>query len=413
MKSTQLISKILFLVVFTALSLSAQAEGFKLFWLTETISGATAGPVSSEPGTRFIAAGKQWTVLASKPGQIFFADSQTGVKYGPYDFMPKRIIELGDVALAFTRVDNFSVKTDVSANQRVASARANAAENDQPLKRPKRWDPKPLPSTNPADHEPAPENFSMQMRIYPPAFDVWAEPLHDVKYNWSVGSYAGNSGADMKMTRIGASGTWHNWFAEISKSQQGKTSGTVVPDETYLSDLGLAGGAGFALRGGYRYSFVVDGNWNVSFGGYASYEHTEFDMNATVFTRHGEVVSSTDIAGDSTTTANGTTTVSYSFENYTEAVEMDEMTLTALGGIDYTSAFWGVGAFIQVDMYSENKFSGSVSVADETYKLSANRTDLVGIGITGWYSPFLDYFVTGSASVGSENALRIGFGKKF
>lgn len=412
MNSIKLIRTLSILVVFATLVLPSTAEGFKLFWLTETISGATVGPVSSEPGTRFTAAGKQWTVLASKAGQILFADSQSGVKYGPYDFMPKRIIELGDVALAFTRVDNFSVKDEVHTNQRSRVPTPN--DPDQPLKRPKRWEPKPLPSTNPADHEPPPENFSMTKRNYPPSLYFWMEPMHDVKYNWLVGDYAGNSGADMKMTRLGVSGSWCNWFAEISQSQEAKTSGTIVPDETYLSNLGLDNGSGFALRGGYVYSFVVDGNWNVSFGGYLSYEHAEFDMNATVFSRHGEVVSSTDVDTSSTTdTKTDTTTVSYSFENYTESVEMDEMTATAMGGIDYTSLYWGVGAFIMVNLYSDNKFSGSVSVEDETYKLSADHTDLVGVGMTGWYSPFLDYFVTGSASVGSESVFRIGLGKQF
>jgi hypothetical protein len=258
----------------------------------------------------------------------------------------------------------------------------------------------------------------MVKRRYPPSATVWAEPVRNVKYDWSVGDFTGNSGENTEMMRYGVQGIWRNLFLELSAISEAKTGGTIVPDDTYLSDLGLTDGSGYAVRSGYVYSFVIDGNWNANLGGYGSFERTSFDMNATVFTRHGEIVPSSDVnAGEAESAnpsdANDSNGVVYSFDGFTEEVTMEEMSFTLAGGIDYASDFFGLGAFVTIDLYSDTSFSGSITVLDEKYELSADKTHPVGIAVAGWYSPFLDYIVTASASTGTETALRIGVGKIF
>lgn len=399
-----------------AFGLPSNAETYKMFWLTETISGTTIGPVVKRPGNRFRAAGKEWTILSSKPGQILFADAAASTQHGPYDFTLQRIIELGDVALSFSRIEKFTGTNPTLDYSRTTPRTISKPEAS--VAKPVRRDLRPLPSTNPADHLSQPTSPAMVKRRYPPTAVVWMEPIRNVKYDWSVGDFAGNSGEDMEMKRYGVEGSWRNLFLEVSAISDAKTGGTVVPDETYLSDLGLTEGSGYALRGGYVYSFVIDGNWNANLGGYGSYEETSFDMNATVFTRHGEVVASStvsaaDAADGSSADNKDSTAVRYSFDRFTEEVSMEEMSLTMAGGIDYASDFFGLGAFVTIDFYSDTSFSGSIAVLDENYKLAADKTHPVGIALAGWYSPFMDYIVTASASIGTETAVRIGFGKTF
>lgn len=396
---------------------SAKAENAKMFWLTETLTGTTTGPILASPGVRFSAVGGNWIVLTSKPGEILFSDVATSKRYGPYGFERQRIIDLGKKALIISRIEYF-LGTDPSEVKPVLST-VPVRRIEEPIPKaevPQGWDRKPLPSTNPADHLNRPQGFAMQKRTYPTAALAWLEPMHEAKYDWSVGQYAGNSGANIESTRFGLTGMWKNWFFDAALINKAKTGSAIVPDDTYLSDLGLADGTGFSLSGGYLYSFVIDGNWNANFGGYVTYESLSFDMNATVFTRHGQIIPP-DQAGTDPAAPDplppGTTLTEYSFDRYSETLDMSELSFSALGGIDYTSMYWGVGAFVILDLYTDASFSGSIQLLDEAYDLSADKTHPVGIKVSGWYSPFSDYIVSGSFTLATETTIRIGFGKFF
>ncbi len=398
-------------------AISARAENTKMFWLTETLTGTTTGPILALPGFRFSAVGGNWVVLKSKPGEILFSDTATSKRYGPYGFERQRIIDLGKKAMIISKIEYFLGANPSDVQPVITTVPVRRIEEPIPtVEVPQGWDRKPLPSTNPADHLNRPQGFAMQKRIYPTAALVWLEPIHNAKYDWSVGNHAGNSGEDIESTRFGLTGMWNNWFAEAALISDAKTGGTIVPDNTYLSDLGLAGGTGFAASGGYLYSFVIDGKWNANFGGYAKYESVSFDMNATVFTRHGQIIpadqvdTDTDISGQ---TPDGAAYTEYSFDRYSETLDMSELSLIAIGGIDYTSMYWGIGAYFILDLYTDTSFSGSIQILDEAYDLSAQKTHPVGIEVSGWYSPFRDYIVSGAISVGTEMAVRVGFGKFF
>ena len=101
------------------------------------------------------------------------------------------------------------------------------------------------------------------------------------------------------------------------------------------------------------------------------------------------------------------------FENYEDEVEMSELSMTFIGGIDYTSEFWGVGVYFTLDLYTDTSFSCAVAVRDESFDLSAERTHPIGVAASAWYSPFADYLVAASASTGAETAIRVAFGKFF
>lgn len=400
--------RILAIATLVALALHGRAaEGYTMFWLTETISGTTAGPFVNKPGNRIRAGGREWTILAAQPGRILFSDPVAQKYYGPYDLVLQRIVELGDAAFSFSRVEPFK-GDDPSAD---IAARTSPAPRprDSTIERPKRWDPEPLPGSNPAEHVAKPSAFSLETRIRPPAVVAWFEPLREVKYDWWVGEYAGSGGDKTETTRYGVSGTWRNWFVEASLASGGETSGTLVPDGAFLSNLGLANGSGSALRGGYLHTFVIDGNWNGNIGGCLAYETMDYDLRATVYTRQGSVVAPV-AEGEEGTAESGAT---YTFENYEDEVEMSELSMTFIGGIDYTSEFWGVGVYFTLDLYTDTSFSGAVAVRDESFDLSAERTHPIGVAASAWYSPFADYLVAASASTGAETAIRVAFGKFF
>ena len=137
--------------------------------------------------------------------------------------------------------------------------------------------------------------------------------------------------------------------------------------------------------------------------------HDSYDLRATVYTRQGSVVAPV-AEGEEGTAESGAT---YTFENYEDEVEMSELSMTFIGGIDYTSEFWGVGVYFTLDLYTDTSFSGAVAVRDESFDLSAERTHPIGVAASAWYSPFADYLVAASASTGAETAIRVAFGKFF
>lgn len=315
----------------------AQNTPITRFWLSETITGTTTGPISSTPGTRFETAHGKWIILTSPPGQILFSDADSGEHYGPYGFQPQRIILLGEKAMLFAKIEGSTVLTMPSRTQSLTELPASPPASTTPqADAPKGWERQPTPSTNPGDHLNRPRDFSLESRKYPGALEIWFEPLHSVKYDWSLGGYSGNSGQKLESSRIGASGIWRNFFLEAAMINDAKIGGSIVPDGTRLSDLNLDDGSGFSLSGGYVYSFVIDENWNASFGGFVQFERTSFDMNATVLTRGGEIIPpSTDSEpGDDTVTH------SYAFKTHKSSLRMQETKLGAFGGIDYLTPVW-------------------------------------------------------------------------
>ncbi|MGI5868745.1 MAG: hypothetical protein ACOX9C_04790 [Kiritimatiellia bacterium] len=400
-------------LVLLALALQAQAQatkGYTMFWLTETITGTTAGPFVNKPGNRVRASGREWTILAAQPGKILFTDTAAQDLYGPYDLVLQRIIDLGDVAFSFSRIEPFR-GDDPSAD--IASRTSPAPRIRRPtIVRPERWEPDELPGTNPAEHAKRPSAFSLEKLIRPPTAVLWYEPFREIKYDWSVGDYSGSRGAKTETTRYGISGAWRNFFFEGGMVSDAETAGSLVPNGAFLSDLCLSSGSGYMLRGGYCHSFVIDGGWNGNLGGCLSCEKTEYDMRASTFIRRDTGEATAD-AEASDTEAAGETGIQYTHEHFEESVEMEEFALTFLGGIDYTSQYWGVGLYFTLDLYTDTSFSGSVAVRDETFDLSADRTHPIAVMIAGWYSPFADYRVGASASTGAETLIRLGFGKFF
>ena len=103
--------RFLFTVLLTVVILfpcaGTAAASYRCFWLTETITGQTIGPIVNKPGHRFTVDRRQWIVMEAAPGEISFADAKTLGLEGPYDLIEQRIIGLGKKAYVFTRIQDF------------------------------------------------------------------------------------------------------------------------------------------------------------------------------------------------------------------------------------------------------------------------------------------------------------------
>lgn len=431
--------KFLTLTFMVLTAIIANADSFSL---KNTKTSIVYGPFENERGTRFNIEGKNWGILSARPGQILFADYPTTTYFGPYDFKNGHIIKLGNEAFevvnitktvsiieaqelapnnqqqnpATTTVQPATISSTDSAP--VVSTTApkpqtvTIADNPQLKKR----ELAPAPSTNPADYiEPELFEFKMERNLLPPTGQVWIEPINSSKYNWKIGNFNGEKNSEIERKRIGLSANYNGWFAEISYSISGKSSGTLVPNGSTLSDLKLDSGKGYMFRGGYNYRFTIDGKWNGSFKAMFEYAKEDYDLTATSFQ---EVHNSyNDIYDDNGNLIENPESdnplISFGYVDTSSSISISEKTLSFGFGIDRTTDIWGIGFELGFVAYSDLSSSGSVIVGQNEYKLEAERSHPIVCEFNGWFKPVDYLYVFGNIYLGSDTGLRLGIGKEF
>ena len=418
------------------ISIVALADSFSL---KDTKTSLIYGPFENERGTRFTIEGKKWCLMSARTGQILFANFPPTTYYGPFDFKNGHIIKLGNDAYEIVNIktQNYDISlipeiissttntfADISTSQNT-NTRVNIAtpilpkaqtiaiaDNPELEKR----ELAPAPSTNPAAYkEPELFEFKMEKNLLPRSGRVWIEPVNTSKYNWKIGSFNGETNSEIERKRIGVYATYNGWFAEAAYSISGKSSGTLVPDGSTLSDLKIDGGNGYMFRGGYDYRFTIDGFWNGSFRAMFEYAKEDYDMTATSFQQiHNTYVDVYDEQGNIITTPEEDNPLaSYGYVDTATSITISEKTLSFGFGIDRTTDIWSIGVELGFVAYSDLTSSGSITVGQSNYKLEAERSHPIICKFNGWYKPIDYMYIFGEIYLGSDTGLRLGVGKEF
>lgn len=382
----------------------AGAATYKSFWLTESVSGRTVGPIVSRPGNVFTVGGVQWRVRRCDGREIVFESVVGNRIEGPYDLVEQRLVDLGSAAFVFTRVTDF-VGSDPTADRSVVS-QARRAAAPAAGDRPQRWVLGPVPSTNPGAHREAVKPWSLHAFSMAPTVTGFLDLYRSVGYDWSVHSVAKNHGSDVRLLRFGAEGEWNGFRAEAGLSFNGSASGALVSDSLELSHLRLKNADGWFLSVGYDYGFVIDEGWSASVGAHGSYESLSGRLSAR--TTRPVAASEKDEPGD--TVEGGESVPSYGFHSWGGNLSFDEFRLTAAVGIRYDQWYWGIGAKFLLDCLSDASTGVRIPVLDGSHELEAERTTPVSLLFQGWYSPDDHWVIQGGLSLGSETMLRIGGG---
>lgn len=403
-----------------AAALPAAAAGYKSMWITEVMSGRTVGPVVNKPGNRFSAGGREWIVLQSQPGEINFADATTLTPQGPYGLVEQRMFQLGDDAYLFTRVADYEGSTPGADEAVVTQAERAPAEKGRrswSADAPERWVLAPLPSTNPGAHKEPGKTWSLETLDVAPSATVWFEPVRKTPYDWKLGGLAGTD-ADLETRRLGVTGFWNGFFAEAAFVAGGKSSGSLVPDGTTLSSLKLGGGDGWQAGAGYRHAFVIDGGWSADLSLFGSWESISADLTASTMTEteippepetdDGTEDPETD--GGAGTDAKTETKAAYAFGDWKKDVSFEEFRLCFGIGLQYNDWYWGMGARVLFDCWTDTSVDAKVPVLDKNYELEAERGRPIGVQASLWYCPVANWFLEGSLVLSSETSVRIGTG---
>jgi len=393
-------------------ALSAGAATYKSFWLTESVSGRTVGPIVSRPGNVFTVGGAQWRVRRCDGREIVFESVADNRTEGPYDLVEQRLLDLGPSAYVFTRITDF-VGTDPGVDRSVVTqARRAAAPGGRAAAggdRPQRWVLGPVPSTNPGAHRDAVKPWSLRPFSMAPTVAGFVDLYRSVEYDWSVSSVAKSHGSAIRLIRLGAEGEWNGFRAEAGLSFNGRASGALTADCLELSRLRLDDVDGWFATVGYDYGFVIDEGWSVSVGVQGSYESLSGGLSARTTrpseSAEDEGAGSSDAGGDE-----GEHVPSYGFHAWSGDLSFDEFRLTAAVGLRYDQWYWGVGAKFLIDCLADASTGEKIPVLDGSHELEAERSTPVSLLFQGWYSPDDHWVITGGLSLGSDTMLRIGGG---
>lgn len=399
-----------------ALALAAAGADYKSMWITDVISGRTVGPVVNKPGNRFSAGGREWIVLQAGRGEANFADAATLSPQGPYGLVEQRMFNLGDDAYVFTRILDYEGTTPGVSEAVVSQAeRAPAEKGRHPWSSdlPERWVLAPLPSTNPGAHKEPAKTWHLETLEVAPSATLWIEPVHNDPHDWSLGGLAGSADADIETRRAGVAGFWRGFFAEAGLVRSAKCSGSLVPDGLSLASLRLDGGDGFHLGAGYRHAIVIDGGWSANVSLWGTYETLDVDLSASTTTETEIAVETAPAETDAAGETEPKTEKGYAFESWKDSGSFDEFRLGVGVGIGYDEWYWGLGATLLVDCWTDASLDASVPVLGSSYKLEAERSRPVGGRLSAWYCPADNWLLEASLTLGSETSLRLGAGLFF
>lgn len=400
------------LLILAILAVSARAESFKSFWVTEILSGRTVGPVVNHPGNRFSVNGTEWTVMESKAGEINFLRASDRKLEGPFDLIEQRMFGLGGKGYVFTKVEPYKGSDPTQSEAELTQAiRAPAQKSADGLTEmmPERWVLAPIPSTNPAAHKAPAKSWTVERLAISPTLTGFIEPIHKEEYDWELGGLSASKKESLDSFRIGIAGTWNGFFGDIGLIGGGNKTGSLATGAT-LADLKVDAGSGHFLKLGYEYEIVIDGPWSAALGLFGSYSSRSADVSASTASDISKYESvETWIDGESSFEEK----YSYGYRMWKHGATLKEKHLTATVGLDYDTWYWGMGMRIFLDCYTDTELSASIPVLDGHQTLKADSSEPVSLRVSGWYCPQDNWIIDAALTLGEETSLRLGTGLFF
>jgi hypothetical protein len=362
------------------------------FWLENMVTREIGGPVLRQTGHRFQIGSQGYVVLDSEPGTVRLAKYPQGDPYGPYDIVESRIIDIGLTA-AYNIVN--VQKAEVPELPPDLSGLVGVYVKGEKKKAP----------------PPPPTPAKIPMSEWPLRAGILIEPFHTTDYNWKVGGYSGKKSLDLKSSRLGVRLDWGNGFVQLGHVINGKQSGSITPDRVSIESLHLDSGSGFSVSGGYLHPFYLADGWDALVGGIAELSSSSYDLVARTLVRKettpAETPSESPDGEPAETETAAAPTYTYEYGTTTSSLDLRELLLTAVTGVQFHEGFWGAYGVFCIDLVSNVKADGSVTVNGNELSLDADRTHPIGVEAGAWCYLLDQLRVDAAARLGATQLLRL------
>ncbi len=298
-------------------------------------------------------------------------DSGTGDKFGVYEFVPGRMIDIGNVL--YTITDIKSVKP--------SGARTTAAHKTQVK-----------PST--------------QSKSNGMAFGIEVDLMNSVKYDWEVNGASGGSEENMERTSAALTFRKNYINARIGLVTSAEWDNTIAGDGSTFENATLGEGTGWFFGLGVEVPVFEEGRWEGSIFGEASYRKEELSLQYGAWEIES-IVTSTATNG----ATNVTTTTNYDYTNYDEDATLTEMLVTVGAEISYEAPAWFIYTGLKLLPWSDTSLDATIVSGSTKFDITFERNDPVmayggGGFILGGIKCYLE--VEG----GGETAIRLGLLKE-
>jgi len=300
-------------------------------------------------------------------------DPGSGEKFGVYEFVPGRMIDIGDKL--FTITDIKSVKT-----------KANTASTAGK----------------------APSQYRTEKRTFfdDTALGLELDLINNTKYDWEINGAGGDSDANLE--RRTASLTFGKDFinARLGLITSSEWDNTIAGDGINFENATMKKGTGWFAGLGIKVPVFKEGRWEGDIFGEVSYSKEELSLQYGAW-EVDSVVSSTVTNG----ATNVTTTTNYDYINYDEDATLTE-TLVMLGAsISYEAPVWFIYAGIKTLPWSDSALDAVIVSDNNKFELTFERNDPVtAYGGGGFILKGLKCYV--EIEGGGVSAVRLGILKE-
>ena len=236
---------------------------------------------------------------------------------------------------------------------------------------------------------------------------AWLDVFHATGYDWTVVGFAGKKALDLKTTRVGAHLNWGNAFIRLGYVAGGKQSGTITPDLVAIESLKLRDGSGFSFAGGYLQPFRLANGWEALVGGAVEGSLESYNLVADTLLRLENPTPSTGVLEKGAVSTTTTTTYTYENREASSSVDLREFLATGLVGVRYHQDIWGASGLLCIDLASNVKTEGSLTVNDSTLSLEADRSNPIGVEIGAWCYMFEEPRLEATVRLGSTQLFRV------
>jgi hypothetical protein len=316
--------------------------------------------------------------IASVAGdRATFVRTGSGERFGPYQIVEGRMIELG--RQVFTVVD---------------VVRGGSAPGPLPAVAPP-----PPPAVPPVDGRPPPPPPRPDEAPRPVLPDpdpglrvsAWLDTLQSTPLSWRVGE-GRRRDSELERTRFGVGTFWDGWVTEADLAMS-VSGGSIASQDAGFSRASIDGGSGWRLAAGYRRPMLADRGWEVSAGAGVVWQHDEVDVSSAVLVSSG-------------TNSNGVP--EYVYRNATASLTLDEYALWLDAAVAYRTGPWEFRGALAVVPFNRVEVGGLLQDgAGAALPVEASRALPVGGSVELRYRlPGWQFF--GELALGTEQYLRLG-----
>jgi len=369
MRSNIYMASILF-CVFSMLSCSASAAGGGSgFKLRSVQSKELFGPFAFRSGAflKLESGAFKLNIISGRSFELI--DPGSGEKFGVYEFVPGRMIDIGDTL--FTITDIKSVK--------ISSNTASGSGNTQ-------------------------LQYSAKKKSFfdDTAFGLELDLINNTKYDWKINGAGGDS--DETLERRSASFIFSKDFinARLGLITSSEWDNTIAGDGTNFENATMKKGTGWFAGLGIKVPVFKEGRWEGDIFGEVTYSKEDLSLQYGAW-EVDSVVSSTVTNGST----NVTTTTNYDYNNYDEDATLTE-TLVMLGAsISYEAPVWFIYAGLKTLPWNDSSLDAVIVSDNNKFELTFERNDpVMAYGGGGFILKGLKCYV--EIEGGGVNAIRLG-----